>query len=178
MTDRNDRWGALLIRANRGEAVAYAAFLQDVTPVIRTIVRGRSSAEAENEDIVQEVLLAIHAKRHTWREGDPVAPWLYAIARYKTADAFRRRKGTTQVPIDDLADRLADEAPGDPTAARDLARLMDGLDDRSAGIVRAVGVEGESAGEVGARMGMSEGAVRVAYHRALTRLKKLAGANE
>ncbi|WP_172293546.1 sigma-70 family RNA polymerase sigma factor [Pseudoruegeria sp. HB172150] len=176
MTDRNDRWGDLLRRANRGEAAAYARFLTEAAPVIRNIVRGRAGMDAGTEDIVQEVLLAIHAKRHTWRESDPVTPWLYAIARYKTADAFRSRKrGGTQVPLEDLAEQLADDGSGDPTAARDLARLLDEIDDRSASIVRAVGIEGESAGEVGARLGMSEGAVRVAYHRALARLRKLAG---
>lgn len=176
MTDRTDRWGDLLRRANRGDGPAYAAFLTEVTPAIRTIVRGRAGAGAGAEDIVQEVLLAIHAKRHTWRETDPVAPWLYAIARYRTADALRRRRrrGAGQVPIEDVAERLADERQDDPTAARDLGRLLGGLDDRSAGIVRALGLEGESAGEVGSRLGMSAGAVRVAYHRALGRLRQLA----
>lgn len=179
MTDRNERWGDLLRRANRGEAEAYARFLGEAAPVIRTIVRGRSATDAGVEDIVQEVLLAVHAKRHTWRESDPVTPWLYAIARYKTADAFRRRKNAgVSVPLDEMTDLLADDGQGDPTAARDLARLLDEVDDRSAQIVRAVGVEGQSAGEVGERLGMSEGAVRVAYHRALNRLKALAGTSE
>ncbi|MDF0600126.1 sigma-70 family RNA polymerase sigma factor [Psychromarinibacter sp. C21-152] len=179
MTDRNERWGDLLRRANRGEAEAYARFLGEAAPVIRTIVRGRSGSETGVEDIVQEVLLAVHAKRHTWRETDPVTPWLYAIARYKSADAVRSRgRGGAQVPLDDVAERLADDSGGDPTAARDLGRLLDEIDDRSARIVRAVGVEGESAGEVGARLGMSEGAVRVAYHRAMNRLRKLAGTED
>lgn len=181
MTDRNERWGELLRRANRGDGQAYARFLVEVTPAIRTVVRGRSGSAAAGdpggEDVVQEVLLAIHAKRHTWRETEPVTPWLYAIARYKAADAVRRRRrGGAQVPIEDLAEQLADEGQGDPTAVRDLGRLLAEIDDRSARIVQAVGVEGESAGEVGARLGMSEGAVRVAYHRALGRLRRLVGA--
>lgn len=176
MSDRNDRWGHLLRRANRGDGAAYAAFLTECAPVIRNIVRARSGGGDEVEDVVQEVLLAIHAKRHTWREADPVTPWLYAIARYKTVDLWRRRKGGTPVPIEDLAEVLPDERSGEVTAARDLAGLLDRIDARSAGIVRAVGIEGESAGEVGARLGMSEGAVRVAYHRAMQRLKEMAAA--
>ncbi|NIZ08925.1 sigma-70 family RNA polymerase sigma factor [Pseudooceanicola sp. HF7] len=179
MTERNAQWGDLLRRANRGEAAAYARFLTEVVPVIRNIARARSPHGADEvEDIVQEVLLALHAKRHTWRESDPVTPWLYAIVRYKTADAARKRRagGGRQVPIDDLADVLPDDTAGEVTAAGDLTRLLGEIDDRSAGIVRAVGVEGQSAGEVGARLGMSEGAVRVAYHRALQRLRDKAGA--
>ncbi|QPM88909.1 sigma-70 family RNA polymerase sigma factor [Pseudooceanicola algae] len=174
MSERNALWGDLLRRANRGDAAAYARFLTEVAPVMRNIVRARSPGAGveEVEDIVQEVLLALHAKRHTWRDSDPVTPWLYAIARYKTADAARRRRGGgAHVPIDDLAEVLPDENSGDGTAAGDLTRLLDGIDDRSAGIVRGMGVEGESAGTIGARLGMSEGAVRVAYHRALQRLR-------
>lgn len=174
MTDRNTRWSDLLRRGMRGDGTAYAAFLSEITPVIRGIVRARTGGAEDGEDIVQEVLLAVHSKRHTWREDEPVTPWLYAIARYKAADAGRRRgRQGTSVQIDDLAEVLPDET-GETTAVRDLAVLLDRLDDRAARIVRAVGVEGKSAAEVGAEMDMKEGAVRVAYHRALTRLKDLA----
>ena len=176
MTTRDDLWSDLLRRALGGDGPCYARFLREATPVIRKIVRARCTVEAEVEDIVQEVLLAVHAKRHTWRSDLPVSPWLYAIARYKAADAARRRR--VAVPIEDVVETLEDEATGDVTAARDLARLLEGIDPRAAGIVRAVGVEGESAGEVGARLGMSEGAVRVAYHRAMTKLRQMAEAED
>ena len=177
MPDRNDRWSDLLRRAMRGDSAAYGTFLADITPVIRGIVRARTRGAEDVEDIVQEVLLAVHAKRHTWREEDPVTPWLYAIARYKAIDALRKRgRDTGQVPIDDLADILPDDT-GETTAARDLGQLLDQIDARSAGIVRSVGIEGRSAAEVGADLKISEGAVRVAYHRALVRLKDLAGAD-
>ena len=77
--------------------------------------------------------MAVHAKRHTWRESDPVTPWLYAIARYKCADAARRRLGRggqgADVPIQDLAEILPGEAGGEITAARetDVSSLPDGL---------------------------------------------------
>ncbi|MCR8723048.1 sigma-70 family RNA polymerase sigma factor [Frigidibacter sp. ROC022] len=175
MSEREDRWADLLRRANRGDRAAYAQVLGEIAPVLRRVVQARSPGRAEEvEDVLQEVLLAVHAKRHTWRETEPVTPWLYAIARYKAADAGRRRRGGNSVPIDDLAEVLPDESFGEVMAGRDLGRMLAGIDDRSAGIVRALAVEGNSAAEVGARLGMTEGAVRVAYHRAMTRLKKLA----
>lgn len=178
MSDRNDRWSDLLRRAMRGDTVAYAAFLAEITPVVRGIVRSRTRGAEDGEDVVQEVLLAIHSKRHTWRKEDPVTPWLYAIARYKSADAGRRRgKHGGQVPLDDIEEILPVEV-GDATAARDLAVMLDRIDDRSAQIVRAVGLEGQSAAEVGATLNMNEGAVRVAYHRAMIKLKDLAETDE
>ena len=70
------------------------------------------------EDIVQETLLAIHQKRHTWREDMAVRPWLYAIVRYKVVDAFRARGRRVQLPIDDFADVLPAEAGRRPDRAR------------------------------------------------------------
>ncbi|MEQ3624258.1 MAG: sigma factor-like helix-turn-helix DNA-binding protein [Celeribacter sp.] len=171
--DRDSRWADLLRRANKGDPVAYGLFLRDITPVIRGIVDRRARAlPHEGEDIVQTILLAVHSKRATWRDGDPVAPWLFAIVRYKCVDAWRRRPPHVDTPVEDLADVLVDPGPGDVTAARDLDRLIEGLDPRSATILRAVGVEGASARVTGQRLNMSEGAVRVAFHRALARLRR------
>ena len=91
MAEQGDLWGQLLAAANAGDARAYAKFLHTVTPVLRGIVRakGDSFGAAGCEDVLQEVLLAIHLKRHTWDPGSPVRPWLYAITRYKVIDAFR-----------------------------------------------------------------------------------------
>lgn len=178
MTDRETEWSALLRAANAGDGRAYGRFLHEITPVLRGLLRsrGRALVADAHEDVLQEVLLAIHAKRHTWREDAPLLPWLYAIARYKLADAFRRRGTAIHLPIEDLQGEL--EAPAhDATAVRDSAVLIGQLDERSAAIVRAVNLEGESAAEVGQRFEMSEGAVRVALHRAMQRLSKIAKGN-
>ncbi|WP_374632401.1 sigma-70 family RNA polymerase sigma factor [Paracoccus sp. (in: a-proteobacteria)] len=174
MTDRETEWASLLRAANAGDGRAYARFLHAVTPVLRGLVRSRGRAldPALHEDIVQEVLLAIHLKRQTWREDAPLLPWLYAIARYKLADAFRRRGTAIHLPIEDLQAELA-VPDQDASAARDSAALLGRLDARSAAIVRAMSIEGESAAEVGQRLEMSEGAVRVSLHRAMQRMMRI-----
>lgn len=168
-------WEDLLAAANAGDGRAFARFLTAVTPAIRTVVRarGRSLPPDQHEDIVQEVLLAIHLKRMTWQAGTPVRPWLYAVARYKVVDAFRRRGRAVQVPIEDFADILEGDPSPEPLAERDAAHLLGQIDGRSAEIVRAISLEGESSGEVGARLSMTEGAVRVAFHRAMKKLSAL-----
>ncbi|MDX5359657.1 MAG: hypothetical protein LPK12_18185 [Rhodobacterales bacterium] len=169
--DDNPDWEALLSAANRGDGRAFARFLTLVTPAIRSVVRarGRALPPDQHEDIVQEVLLAIHLKRHTWHDGTPVRPWLYAVARYKVVDAFRRRGAQVHLPIEDFADVL----PGDsaePMAARDTDVLLALIDPRSADLVRAMALEGDSAEDAGARLGLTAGAARVALHRAMKRL--------
>lgn len=170
-----DDWEALMRAANRGDRAAYARLLAAVAPAIRALVRARGAALGPEgcEDVVQEVLLAIHLKRHTWDEGQPLRPWLWAVARHKVVDAFRARGRRVDVPIEDLAGVLpAPEAP-EALAGRDAERLLARLDPRAAAVVRAMALDEASAAETGARLGMSEGAVRVALHRALRRLARL-----
>jgi RNA polymerase sigma factor (sigma-70 family) len=170
-----DDWGSLLASANTGDSRAYAAFLRTITPVLRGVVRAKGGGlgEAVCEDVLQEVLLAVHLKRHTWQEGAPVRPWLYAIARYKVVDAFRARGGRVEIPIEDFDEVFAAEAGPDPTEAADMAKMIGLLDDRSGRIVRMIGIEGASTAEAGQALNMTEGAVRVALHRAFKTLASL-----
>lgn len=165
----------LLRAANHGDQRAYGEFLRAVSPLIRGIARSRGSGLGPDacEDIVQETLLAIHQKRHTWREDMAVRPWLYAIVRYKVVDAFRARGRRVQVPIEDFAELLAAEPGPEPTERQDAERVIAQLDPRSARIVRAIGLEGSSIAETSAALGMTETAVRVALHRGLKRLARL-----
>ena len=176
MRDTETEWAALLRAANAGDGRAYARFMLEVEPVLCGIVRarGRSMPAAEHDDIVQEILLAIHRKRHTWREDRPVRPWLFAITRYKVADAFRSRGTHIQLALDDFTEILAADPGPDPTATREANRFLDQLEPRAAAIVRAISLEGEEPAVAGRRLHMSEGAVRVALHRAMKRLMALA----
>lgn len=167
----------LLRAANRGDEGAYAAFLRAVAPIVRGIARARAAGLGADavEDIVQETLFAIHQKRHTWREDAPVRPWLYAIVRYKVVDALRARGRRVHVPIEDLAEVLPAEAGPDPTERDDAERVIAELEPRAQRIVRAIGLDGQTIAETAAELGMTEGALRVALHRALRKLAVLRG---
>jgi RNA polymerase sigma factor (sigma-70 family) len=170
-----DDWITLLSHANAGDERAYARFLRTITPVLRGIVRTRGArlGDAICEEVLQDVLLAVHLKRHTWQTGAPVRPWLYAIARYKVVDAFRARGCRVELPITEFSETLVAEAGPDPTEAADMARMIGFLDERSRHLVRLIGIEGASAAEAGAALNMTEGAVRVALHRAFKTLAAL-----
>jgi RNA polymerase sigma-70 factor (ECF subfamily) len=167
------RWAALMRASVAGDGRAYGRLLTEITPVLRGIVRarGRTFAPDQHEDIVQEVLLSIHAKRHTWKADHPIKPWLYAITRHKVVDAFRKRGASVDLPIEDFEDVLEADAGPDPTAARDVEVLVGRLDVRSAAIVRAVALEELPHAEVSARLGMTDAALRVALHRAMKTLQ-------
>ncbi|MCT8178877.1 hypothetical protein [Variovorax sp. CY25R-8] len=74
----------LFVRGLGGDASAYREFLRGTAHALRGFIgRHAGSDPDEVEALVQECLLAIHARRHTWQDGQPVAPWVEAIARYK-----------------------------------------------------------------------------------------------
>ncbi len=172
-----EEWALLMRAAIGGDSTAYRRLLASLTPVLRTVTR-RNCARigldgGEAEDIVQEVLLAIHLKRHTWDVERPFGPWIMAIARNKLIDARRRRGNRLTLPIDDLADILTAEGSDDATDRGDLDRLLGGLGERQRDLVRSLSVEGRSVQETAERLKMSEGAVRVALHRAIKALAAL-----
>lgn len=175
-TSQNEgRWTELMRAANRGDASAYQRVLAELAPVLRAIVsRGSScgSGSADVEDVVQDILLAIHLKRHTWDERRPLLPWVRAIARNKFVDNLRKRDRHVRVPLDDIAERLADTRSFDDTSGIDVSRMLATLKERQRQIVQAISIEGTSASQLAGRLAMTEGAVRVALHRALHSLAK------
>jgi len=155
----------------QGDSCAYQQLLVLLTVAVRSVVRGRArSAGLDPEDVVQEVLLALHLKRNTWVKGTPVAPWVSAIARNKIVDALRRRGSRIEVPLDDVLETLCTDDVENEGQAHDLERALLGLNERQRDVVRAVSLEGRTAREVAARLQMTEGAVRVTLHRSLRAL--------
>ncbi len=176
LLEREQTWEILLARANDGDGAAFACFLTAITPTLRAIIRRRGEAlpPDQHEDILQEILLAIHLKRQTWRRQTPVRPWLYAVARYKVVDAFRRRRIATHLPIEDFEDILPEEDAPAPLTARDAEVMLGMIDGRSAALVRAVALDGQSAEEAGQGLGLTAATARVALHRAMKRLEQIA----
>jgi RNA polymerase sigma-70 factor (ECF subfamily) len=172
---RDAEWAILMRAARAGDAVAYDRCLRDMAKALRPFVRRALArfglSEDDAEDVVQEVLLAVHLKRHTWDETRPIGPWVAAIARYKAVDVLRRRGSRVHLPIEEFSEMLhADNAPADP--GPDVARSLDALPKRQREVLRSIAVDGVSIPETAARLGMSEVAVRVALHRGLTTLAK------
>lgn len=170
-----DEWSRLMRLALDGDQVAYKTLLAALVPHVRGRVRhvlARSGrGQAEVEDIVQETLLAVHLKRATWDRSMPLTPWLNAVTRHKTIDLPRRVGARGEVDLDDAVETLAAPEEGGERQL-DVHRMLSALDGRQRQIVEQVSLAGRSAAEVGGQLGMSEGAVRVALHRALKKLAR------
>jgi len=179
---REEQWAAWLRAAIEGDGKAYERFLSGVAPHLRAMARRccdqfRAPA-SEAEDVVQEVLLAVHLKRGTWDASRPLGPWLSTIVRNKMIDSLRRRGRHVAVPIEDVIETLEAAEDTDATDMRDAERLIDRLGDPQRDIVRSISLKGAGIRETAERLDMTEGAVRVALHRALKTLAALYRSDE
>lgn len=166
----------LLRAAIGGDDKAYATFLTRAAILIRVAVRRRAGQGATDvEDVVQETLLALHMKRHTWRTDAPVLPWLYTIARYKLIDAWRRKGRRIELDIGDFAETLPAPMEEEQVSERDLGRILDTLPTGQRNVVQSISIDGQSITETAAKLGLNEGAVRVALHRGLKAIKERFG---
>jgi RNA polymerase sigma-70 factor (ECF subfamily) len=171
---RDDEWTDLMRSANAGDNVAYHRLLKSVTPVLRAGARrGLSRAGQppdQAEDIVQDILLAVHLKRQTWDADAPFAPWLFAIARNKLIDALRRRGRRVFVNIDDFAETIPSEAPAETLPAVEISNHLAELPPRQRDVLQSIAVDSASIKVTASKLSMTEGAVRVALHRGLASL--------
>jgi RNA polymerase sigma-70 factor (ECF subfamily) len=169
--------------AQGGDSAAYVELLRVVAPRVRRIVmRQRGFAgRAEAEDLVQDVLLSLHAVRATYDPSRPFAPWLLAIVRNRLVDGARRYARTSQreVHIDE-----ADVTFSVPAANDDIGELEDAeavraavreLPDGQRQAIELLKLKELSLKEASEISGSSVGALKVATHRALATLRRTLG---
>jgi len=182
--EREQHWAEAMRAERRGEAVVYERMLKELASALRRSLAPRlvrvGFGAHETEDLVQEILIGLHNKRHTWDPARPFLPWLHTITRYKLIDFMRHRRRDTRrrvdLPLDDwleMVDPPADEAI---RSTWEMDRHLTVLPVGQRKIVRAIAVEGASVRSVAQELATSEGVVRVTLHRAISRLLAAADA--
>jgi RNA polymerase sigma-70 factor (ECF subfamily) len=177
-TDR--RLAALMRAAQTGDTVAYVGLLQNITPRLRRLVRRhRKFLAAEDiEDLVQDILLSLHAVRATYDPDRPFMPWLFAIARNRLADGARRyaRRAAHEVTVESLAvtfsqrsSNISLEGYGD---LETLKRAIEALPRGQRHAIELVKLGEMSLKEAAAASGTSVGALKVAVHRGICALRR------
>ena len=172
-SQEND-WAVWMRAAMTGDAGAYRQLLVSVAPHVRAVARSGcrrlGAPESEAEDVVQEVLLTIHLKRGTWDQSRPIGPWVAAITRNKLIDVLRRRGRRVSVPIEEVMDSLQAEDQTPELSGHEIDTLLGHLKAQQREIVKSISLNGNSIRETADRLQMTEGAIRVALHRALKTL--------
>jgi len=166
-----DEWGRLMVAAQDGHGAAYRRLLSEIA---RWLTRyfDRRLPHGEVDDAVQETLLAVHRRRHTYDPRLPLGPWLAAIAKRKWIDQLRiLGRAPTEALSDDLpGDLSAGDHETSVVSASVLASLLAELRPAQARTIMLVKVQGYSIEEASRETGLSVPAVKMNIHRGLARL--------
>jgi RNA polymerase sigma factor (sigma-70 family) len=163
-------WDKLMAAAQVGDASAYRTLLDELSSWLRRYY-ARRLPPAMTEDAIQDVLLAIHEKRHTYDPARPFGPWLAAIARYKWIDRLRSLKAEASEPLDENIG-VPDHGEAVVTGST-FQQLLAELKPSQAEAIRLVKLEGYSVEEASQATGQSISLVKVNIHRGLRRLASM-----
>ena len=180
---------------------AWMRFTEDYEAGLLRFVRGRGLQEADARDVVQEVLLAVHAALRDLADGPEFGgpgafrAWLGRVAFHKSVDAVRRRAAAAKlgaaaggtaglgllaaVPDGDAADAAADADPDEVERRRwafcvAAGRVEAEVEPHTWAAFAGTAVDGRPAAEVAAELDMTVGAVYAAKCRTLARLRAVA----
>jgi len=178
-SEKDARLRRLMVSAQEGDSAAYNKLLSELAPLLAGLIRRRRAflAKDDIEDLVQDVLLSVHAVRATYDPDRPFLPWLFAIAHNRMADSARRqiRVKDNEVGVDEYpetfsgsATNIVNEAYGDPEALRAAVNRLPAGQRRAIELLKL----GEmSLKEASQRSGMSVAALKVAVHRGVKALR-------
>ncbi|WP_454788827.1 sigma-70 family RNA polymerase sigma factor [Mycolicibacterium lutetiense] len=181
MTSSGDRLDVVVAEAVAGDRNALSEVLEIIRPIVVRYVRARVGATERSglsaDDVAQEVCLAaITALPRYKDQGRPFLAFVYGIAAHKVADAHRAAARNRAEPTDVVPERLSldagpEQSALDTESSERMARLLSVLPEKQREILILRVVVGMSAEETAEAVGSTAGAVRVAQHRALARLK-------
>lgn len=180
MIEAESHLKALMMRGLGGDAGAHKAFLTAVSGNLRAFLRARlRSAPEDAEDLLQETLIAIHTRRDTYDPSYPVTAWIYAIARYRLIDHWRRRgRRGEHIPVEDARELFTAAEDEAVDAQRDVTRLLATLPQKQRDAIRLVKLDGVSVKEAAQSLGLSESDVKISTHRGMKALMRLMGKDD
>jgi RNA polymerase sigma factor (sigma-70 family) len=178
--EQEQRLATLMRAAQAGDKPAYTALLCALVPLVKAAVRRRFGflQPQDIDDLVQDILLSLHAARATYDPARPFLPWLMAVARNRMADGSRRyaRRAVHEVTTEHSLETFPAEDTNMPTNgygdAEALAQALTKLPQGQRHAVELMKLRELSLKEAAAATGTSVGALKVSVHRGITALRK------
>ncbi len=166
-----------MVRYQQADAEAANALIDEVSPMLHRFFMAQAVSRAHADDLLQDTWLRIHQARHTYRPGEPVLPWFYAIARHVRVDDYRktRRLASREQAVEVLPEPES-HAPKTERGP-DLDSLLTALPDSQREVIAMLKISGMSLEEVARATRSSVGSVKQKAHRAYKKLRAMLGKN-
>jgi RNA polymerase sigma-70 factor (ECF subfamily) len=160
-----------MVRYQQADAAATTMLIQQLSPQLYRFFAAQLGNADDAQDMLQDVWLRIHRVRHTYRPGEPVLPWVYAIARCVRVDNYRKRRRIAKREL--VLETLPEPAIA-TSEASDLPpfnQLIADLPASQREVLTLLKVNGLSLEEVARATSSSVGSVKQKAHRAYERLR-------
>jgi RNA polymerase sigma-70 factor (ECF subfamily) len=156
----------------QADPAAPAALVAMLSPALLRFFRFNAASREQAEDLLQETWLKIHRMRHSWRPGERLLPWVYAIAHHVRIDSYRRsrRLASRETVMDPM---LEPASPNAADASLQFESLVATLPDAQREVIVMLKATGMTVEEVARATSSTVGAVKLKAHRAYERLRAL-----
>jgi RNA polymerase sigma-70 factor, ECF subfamily len=164
---------SLMAAYQQGDRTAAEALIERLSPQLHRFFMAQVVSRRYADDLLQETWLRIHEARHTYRPGEPLLPWIYAIARHVRVDSYRkvRRTETREQQVEALP-----EAPAPGTGSQpgpDLDALLRVLPESQREVIVMLKVSEMTLEQVAQATSSSIGSVKQKAHRAYQKLREV-----
>ncbi len=178
-TIRDTDWAILMAHAQDGDRSAYQRLLREITPYLRSLAARRHRDPSDIEDAVQDILLTVHAIRHTFDPTRPFGPWLVTIANRRFIDRLRRqgRRRDRETPLTPEHETFSEPRANleERPDRHELEQAIDELPPMQRKAVQLLKLNEMSLKEASSASGMSVASLKVNVHRAVKNLRKILG---
>jgi RNA polymerase sigma-70 factor, ECF subfamily len=162
---------SLMVRYQQGDLSAATDLVTRLSPALHRFFMVQFVSRRYADDLLQETWLRIHEVRHTYRPGEPVLPWLYAIARHIRVDQYRKTRRTEV--REQQVERLPETAAFERDSGPDLDAMLAILPESQREVLVMLKVSGMSLEQVARATSSSVGSVKQKAHRAYDKLREL-----
>lgn len=162
----------LMLRYQQGDAHAADELVSLTTPLLSRYLNATSMRALNLDDLLQECWLRIHRARGSYERGEPVLPWLLAIARHARVDFFRKWQRTAGRELELPETVRMPDAKGDTMQAKNLMNLISTLPEGQREVIVLLKLTGMTAEEVARATGSTAGAVKQKAYRAYQAIRQ------
>lgn len=177
MAEKQDPISRLMEEAQSGRSDSYRILLNQISITLSKFLANRIGSFDDREDVLQEILLAIHNSRHTYLPSKPFYPWMYAIAKNILVKYYKKiHKQNSKIIEAEIQSLTAVEKIESDEIDRtnEIIRLINDLPGKQKRIIQMLKIQGFSIKQTAAKLNLSEANVKVIAHRGYHTLRRLA----
>lgn len=162
-----DELAGLMRSSQEGDSSSYKKLLEEINFILRGILAVKIYDSDDREDVLQEILIAVHLSKHTFLPDRSFLPWLYAIANYKIIDYIRKKERKKKRELILSNEYLPEDQnfSFEDDSKEQIEKIMSYLSEKQRLIFRLLKLEKMSIAETAKIMSMSQAAVKTAAHR-------------